>query len=217
MDDFLNELTTWKDEHSIFLVLQGRTFGLAKKNRCFHTLLDIQPPFVHQPCNLYCRLSWLEGGSVFTFFLMESPQDSALTHEIQTVFIVDLLFHSKKIYKSFSCDILSMKACEYVKLWEMCLENVCSLIFQWFLCWQALPSKGRSPLLVTDVSNLLLCVRQILPAICNDASELIGCTQRNKVVRDIHAKCHELLVCLIFRGSPLSTLYKVIFVTDFRM
>jgi len=82
-----------------------------------------------------------------------------------------------------------------------------------FLSCQAVPSSGRSPLLVTDVSNLLLCVRQILPAICSDASELMGCTPRNKVVRDVHAKCHELLVCLILRGSPLSTLYKVISVT----
>lgn len=74
---------------------------------------------------------------------------------------------------------------------------------------QALPSSGRSSLLVTDISNLLLCVRQILPSICNDAVELMGCTSQNKVLHDVHAKCHELLVCLILRGSPLSTLYKV--------
>ncbi|XP_021923191.1 uncharacterized protein LOC110831470 isoform X2 [Zootermopsis nevadensis] len=74
---------------------------------------------------------------------------------------------------------------------------------------QAIPSSGRSLLLVTDVSNLLLCVRQILPSICSDASELIGRNLRNKVLRDVHAKCYELLVCLILRGSPLSALYKV--------
>ncbi|XP_069686623.1 uncharacterized protein KIAA0825 [Periplaneta americana] len=74
---------------------------------------------------------------------------------------------------------------------------------------QALPSSARSMLLVTDISNLLLCVRQILPAICSDATELVGYSVKNKVLRDVHAKCHQLLICLILRGSPLSTLYKV--------
>ncbi|KAJ9598073.1 hypothetical protein L9F63_026823 [Diploptera punctata] len=74
---------------------------------------------------------------------------------------------------------------------------------------EAEPSSARSLLLVTDISNLLLCVREILPAICSDAAELMGYAPRNKVLRDIHAKCHELLVCMIIRGSPLSTLYKV--------
>ena len=63
---------------------------------------------------------------------------------------------------------------------------------------------------MTDISNLLLCVREILPAICSDAAELLGYAPRNKVLRDVHAKCHELLICMIIRGSPLSTLYKVI-------
>ncbi|PSN52582.1 hypothetical protein C0J52_13082 [Blattella germanica] len=64
---------------------------------------------------------------------------------------------------------------------------------------QAEPSSARSLLLVTDISNLLLCVREILPAICSDASELTGYAPRNKVLRDVHAKCHELLICLVFR------------------
>ncbi|XP_068085155.1 uncharacterized protein KIAA0825 [Anabrus simplex] len=74
---------------------------------------------------------------------------------------------------------------------------------------QAKPSSGRSSLLVTDISNLLLCVRELLPAISNDAEELTGHATRNKVLRDVHAKCHELFTCMIIRGCPLSILYKV--------
>ncbi|XP_071439938.1 uncharacterized protein KIAA0825 homolog [Hetaerina americana] len=73
---------------------------------------------------------------------------------------------------------------------------------------QATPSISRGNLLVIDISNLLLCVRHLLPAICTNKSELIGLSNQNKVVRDIHAKCHELLCCLIIRGCPLAVLYK---------
>ncbi|CAG2068437.1 unnamed protein product, partial [Timema podura] len=36
---------------------------------------------------------------------------------------------------------------------------------------QAMPSRGRSSLLVADVSNLLVCVHQLLPAICCESEE----------------------------------------------
>lgn len=32
---------------------------------------------------------------------------------------------------------------------------------------------------------------------------------QSKILRDIHVKCQELLMCLILRGSPLDALYKV--------
>ncbi|XP_054259529.1 uncharacterized protein LOC128984248 [Macrosteles quadrilineatus] len=74
---------------------------------------------------------------------------------------------------------------------------------------QARASSGRAMLLITDISNLLLCVRHILPSICNSAPELTGVSALSQVVRDVHAKCHALLQCLLLRGSPLSLLYKV--------
>lgn len=52
------------------------------------------------------------------------------------------------------------------------------------------------------------CVYEILPSICSDASEMLGFSE-SKILRDIHCKCHQLLVCLILRGCPLSTLFKV--------
>nr|CAD7424866.1 unnamed protein product [Timema monikensis] len=74
---------------------------------------------------------------------------------------------------------------------------------------QAMPSRGRSSLLVADVSNLLVCVHQLLPAICCESEELVGRRTTNKVLRDVHTKCHELLCCLLLRGCPLAVLYKV--------
>ncbi|KAL0278516.1 UNVERIFIED_CONTAM: hypothetical protein PYX00_000321 [Menopon gallinae] len=74
---------------------------------------------------------------------------------------------------------------------------------------QAEPSPARSLLLITDISNVLMCVNELLPSICNDASELLGLNGGSKILRDIHSKCHQLLICFVLRGCPLSTLFKV--------
>ncbi|CAG9854540.1 unnamed protein product [Phyllotreta striolata] len=76
---------------------------------------------------------------------------------------------------------------------------------------QSVPSETRSRLIVVDISNLLVCVAELLPAICDNAKELIGFSYSNssKILRDIHTKCQELLTCLLLRGSPIDVLYKV--------
>ncbi|XP_059470698.1 uncharacterized protein LOC132193812 [Neocloeon triangulifer] len=76
---------------------------------------------------------------------------------------------------------------------------------------QAKPSLARSPLIVTDIGNILICVRHLLPSICTSGSELLGLVGpgSNKAARDVHAKCHDLLCTLLIRGCPLATLYKV--------
>lgn len=78
---------------------------------------------------------------------------------------------------------------------------------------QACPSECRSQLLTVDISNLLLCIAQLLPTICNSADEFIGLAinSQSKILRDIHAKSQELLTCLLLRGCSLDVLYKVIF------
>lgn len=54
-----------------------------------------------------------------------------------------------------------------------------------------------------------MCVNELLPSICNDASELLGLNGGSKILRDIHSKCHQLLICFVLRGCPLSTLFKI--------
>ncbi|KAK3932514.1 Frataxin-like protein, mitochondrial [Frankliniella fusca] len=70
------------------------------------------------------------------------------------------------------------------------------------------PSAARAPLLVTDLINMLLCARELAVSVCADAAELVGLTQRSKIIRDVHAKCHELLTTLLLRGCPLDALLR---------
>lgn len=76
---------------------------------------------------------------------------------------------------------------------------------------QIVPSVARSQLLLVDISNLLMCVADILPSVCENGEALAGLniTQQSKSIRDIHCKCHELFVILLSRGVPLGGLYKV--------
>lgn len=76
---------------------------------------------------------------------------------------------------------------------------------------KSLPTEARTDLLLVDVSNLLLCVAQLLPSICDSANDLTGNlhTIKSKILRDIHVKCQELYSCLLLRGATLDTLHKV--------
>ncbi|KAJ8976340.1 hypothetical protein NQ317_009792 [Molorchus minor] len=75
----------------------------------------------------------------------------------------------------------------------------------------SIPSEARSKLLVVDISNLLLCVAQLLPSICESAKDFIGlsCNTVSKILRDVHVKCQELFSCLLLRGSPLNDINKI--------
>ncbi|XP_050514797.1 uncharacterized protein KIAA0825 homolog [Diabrotica virgifera virgifera] len=76
---------------------------------------------------------------------------------------------------------------------------------------QSVPSEIRSQLIVVDISNLLVCVANLLPAICNNAKDLVGVSysSSSKILRDIHTKCQELYTCLLLRGAPIDLLHKV--------
>lgn len=77
---------------------------------------------------------------------------------------------------------------------------------------QTVPSKARSPLLLVDICNLLLCVAELLPLISDNGEAYVGLGLQNqsKIIRDIHAKCQELFCCLLLRGVPLGVLYKIL-------
>lgn len=57
---------------------------------------------------------------------------------------------------------------------------------------------------------------KLLPAICENADEFLGCKVISNVVRDIHVKCHLLFCNFLLRGTPLSILYRVrLFLIEF--
>lgn len=77
---------------------------------------------------------------------------------------------------------------------------------------QTSPSEKRSPLLLVDVCNLLLCVAELLASVSESGEAYVGLniTNQSKIIRDVHAKSQELFSCLLLRGVPLGTLYKIL-------
>ena len=76
---------------------------------------------------------------------------------------------------------------------------------------QGRPSLARSEQFWADAFNVLCCSAYLALSACLDADELIGSrtSKLSVAMRDIHAKCSELLVCLLLRGTPLRVLYQV--------
>lgn len=77
---------------------------------------------------------------------------------------------------------------------------------------QGRPSLARSEQFWADAFNVLCCSAYLALSACLDADELIGLRtgKLSVAMRDIHAKCGELLVCLLLRGTPLRVLYQVL-------
>ncbi|EFN85448.1 uncharacterized protein LOC105182315 [Harpegnathos saltator] len=73
------------------------------------------------------------------------------------------------------------------------------------------PTLARSEQFWSDAFNVLCCTGYLALAACIDSDEMIGARPSNlsTAVRDMHAKCNELLVCLLLRGTPLKELYQV--------
>ncbi|CAH0763559.1 unnamed protein product [Diatraea saccharalis] len=66
-------------------------------------------------------------------------------------------------------------------------------------------NEATTKLLLNDILNILLCVAQLLPSICNNGSDLAGLDVKYQTrdVRDVHAKCNELFKCFVYRGADL--------------
>lgn len=58
---------------------------------------------------------------------------------------------------------------------------------------------------------MLCCTGYLALGACVDGDGMIGARPSNlpTAIRDIHAKCNELLICLLLRGTPLKALYQV--------
>ncbi|KAJ8673920.1 hypothetical protein QAD02_005182 [Eretmocerus hayati] len=73
------------------------------------------------------------------------------------------------------------------------------------------PSLARSMQFWSDAFNVLRCTAYLSLSACNSGDEMKGCNVKklSTYARDIHAKCNELLICLLLRGAPLEVLFQV--------
>ncbi|XP_020709486.2 uncharacterized protein LOC105688635 [Athalia rosae] len=74
------------------------------------------------------------------------------------------------------------------------------------------PSLARCGQFWADVFNVLCCTANLALATFVSGSEMVGFNMNRLSIisRDIHAKCGELLVSLLLRGTPLNVLFQVL-------
>ncbi|XP_072761296.1 uncharacterized protein [Anoplolepis gracilipes] len=73
------------------------------------------------------------------------------------------------------------------------------------------PTVARAEQFWSDAFNVLCCTGYLALGACVDGDGMIGTRPSNlpTAIRDIHAKCNELLICLLLRGTPLKELYQI--------
>ncbi|XP_071558018.1 uncharacterized protein [Temnothorax nylanderi] len=73
------------------------------------------------------------------------------------------------------------------------------------------PTLVRSEQFWSDAFNVLCCTGYLALGACVGSDGMIGTRPSNlpTAIRDIHAKCNELLICLLLRGTPLKELYQI--------
>ncbi|XP_071630435.1 uncharacterized protein [Temnothorax longispinosus] len=73
------------------------------------------------------------------------------------------------------------------------------------------PTLVRSEQFWSDAFNVLCCTGYLALGACVGSDGMIGARPSNlpTAIRDIHAKCNELLICLLLRGTPLKELYQI--------
>jgi hypothetical protein len=76
------------------------------------------------------------------------------------------------------------------------------------------PSLARSIQFWADAFNVLTCTANLFLGICISGDEMIRLNERklSTYLRDIHAKCNQLLICFLLRGAPLKILFQVIII-----
>ncbi|XP_066603503.1 uncharacterized protein [Prorops nasuta] len=72
------------------------------------------------------------------------------------------------------------------------------------------PSLARTEQYWTDAFNVLSCTGYLALGACVSGEEMTALSKMSTAVRDIHAKCNELLISLLLRGTPLPELYQLL-------
>ncbi|XP_046837057.1 uncharacterized protein LOC124432294 isoform X1 [Vespa crabro] len=179
--------------------------GISEKiNNCYKSYQEMTEAVAERLLDLHCRL-------ISLYILNEA--DSLDWHS------------NKSFFEKERCSFVIQMWWLYMQgtradLWETVPPQMAQRVFMGMLNESlsiivtrfiyGRPTLARSEQFWTDAFNVLCCTGYLTLAACTESEEMIG-IQSNKlptVIRDVHAKCNELLVCLLFRGTPLEDLYQ---------
>ncbi|KAG7213003.1 hypothetical protein KM043_002340 [Ampulex compressa] len=181
------------------------TQASEKINKSYKSYHEMAEAVAERLLDLHCRL-------ISLYILNES--DSLSWHSPKPFFekercsfVVQMWWLYMQGTKADLWSTLSPKMAQ--RVFSGMLNESLSIIVARFI--HGRPTLARSEQFWTDAFNVLCCTGYLALGACVDGNEMIG-MRSNKLptaIRDIHAKCNELLVCLLLRGTPLKELYQV--------
>ncbi|XP_076296599.1 uncharacterized protein LOC143216906 isoform X1 [Lasioglossum baleicum] len=175
-----------------------------KINKSYKSYHEMAEAVAERLLDLHCRL-------ISLYILNEA--DSLNWHDAKSFFerercsyVIQMWWLYMQGTRTDLWDTVSPKMAQ--RIFSGILNESLSIVVTRFI--YARPSLARAEQFWTDAFNVLCCTGYLALSACVGASEMIG-MKLNKLpvaIRDIHAKCNELLTCLLLRGTPLQELYQ---------
>nr|XP_033326396.1 uncharacterized protein LOC117220499 isoform X1 [Megalopta genalis] len=175
-----------------------------KINKSYKSYHEMAEAVAERLLDLHCRL-------ISLYILNEA--DSLNWHDTKSFFerercsfVIQMWWLYMQGTKTDLWDTVSPKMAQ--RIFTGMLNESLSIIVTRFI--YARPSLARAEQFWTDAFNVLCCTGYLALNACLSVSEMIG-MKLNKLpvaIRDIHAKCNELFICLLLRGTPLQELYQ---------
>ncbi|KAK0163780.1 hypothetical protein PV328_002475 [Microctonus aethiopoides] len=180
------------------------TQSSEKLRKCYKSYQEMAEAVAERLLDLHCRL-------ISLYILNEADSLNCQSNKPffeneRSSFIIQMWWLYMQGTKADLWNTVSPKMAQ--RIFSGMLNESLTIIVTRFI--HGRPSLARSDQFWADAFNVLSCTAHLSLSACSNADELIG-IHMNKlpiIMRDIHAKCRELLICLLLRGTPLKILYQ---------
>ncbi|XP_011881191.1 PREDICTED: uncharacterized protein LOC105569377 [Vollenhovia emeryi] len=190
------------NQHAKGIISSQSSEKINKSHKAFHEMAEA---VAERLLDLHCRL-------ISLYILNEADSlswhsDKPFFERERCSYVVQMWWLYMQGTKADLWNTVSPKMAQRV-FSEMLNESL-SIITTRFI--HGRPTVARAEQFWSDAFNVLCCTGYLALGACVDSDGMIGARPSNlpTAVRDMHAKCNELLICLLLRGTPLRELYQI--------
>ncbi|XP_031785557.1 uncharacterized protein LOC100116243 isoform X1 [Nasonia vitripennis] len=173
--------------------------------RCYKSYNEMAEAVAERLLDLHCRL-------ISLYILNEADSlnwqsDKPFFEKERCSYVIQMWWLYMQGTKTDLWNTVSPKMAQ--RIFSGMLNESLSIIVARFI--HGRPSLARSMQFWADAFNVLCCTACLALSVCVSGDEMIGLNveKLSTYVRDIHAKCNELLICLLLRGAPLKILFQI--------
>ncbi|XP_011496322.1 PREDICTED: uncharacterized protein LOC105360970 [Ceratosolen solmsi marchali] len=177
----------------------------SKLHKCYKSFNEMAEAVAERLLDLHCRL-------ISLYILNEADSlnwqsNQPFCEKERCSYVIQMWWLYMQGTKTDLWNTVSPKMAQ--RIFSGILNESLSIIVARFI--HGRPSLARSMQFWADAFNVLCCTAYLSLGICTSGNEMIGLNvnKLSPYIRDIHAKCNELLTCFLLRGAPLKILFQV--------